>query len=568
MEETTRLIEVRTERQARVIQKQFVAAVNATEALSGSVTSIFENEEEMESSFKSLLKNAVSRMEFDSAWMVLNEDVLGEKSWFSYTRDDETGELLEDVVNDIDGDWYFDALEIEGTMVDEEVEHDTINDQPVLITSTYSRVLDGEGKTRGIVGIDIKLKELSQELCGEDVFNKAVATLINSEGLILASDSDEYEIDEDYPLFNEEKEYFARDEKSGPVSFKNNKNLVTLVPVAYDRLGSVWTVAIETPMSSVLSSTVNMMVFILSGFLIYLLCLIGGVGFMISRDMKSRKKEREIGNKLTEEVQNLVVSSKENAATSQDQSAAVKEIVATMEDSNRLSKNISNRIEDVSSVATKTTSDVESSTDSLNLNIKKLDEISKANSETIEGIKKLGEEISNIWEIVTMITSVADQAKIIAFNAELEAASAGEAGKSFHIVATEIRRLADGIIENTKDIKQRISTIQHSSDVLILAGESGTAKVMEGVNAAKALEEKFNSIKSAAEITESSAKEICMIIQQQTAASSQILIALKQISAGVENFSMATENISSTSESLKEIALSLNQQQNQSSSKK
>ena len=275
---------------------------------------------------------------------------------------------------------------------------------------------------------------------------------------------------------------------------------------------------------------------------------------------KMRDEEKDLGTNLFSQTQNLVVVAKETAATSQEQSAAVKEIVATMEDSNNLSENIATKIEDVSSVAEKTTTDVADGAVALEVNVQKLHEIFDANANTIEGIKKLSKEIDNIWEIVTMITSVADQAKIIAFNAELEAASAGEAGKNFHIVASEIRRLADGIIDNTKQIKERITNIQHSSDTLILASESGTAKINEGCATADELEAKFASIKSAAEITADSAREITSIIQQQSAASGQILITLKQISAGVENFSAATENISSSAEQIKTIANTLNQQ--------
>lgn len=185
-------------------------------------------------------------------------------------------------------------------------------------------------------------------------------------------------------------------------------------------------------------------------------------------------------------------------------------------------------------------------------------EIASANQNTIDGIKHLGEKIDNIWDIVTLINSVADQAKIIAFNAELEASSAGDAGKNFHIVASEIRRLADGIIDGTKEIKDRINEIQQSSDSLILASESGTEKIDEGCENAKSLEQRFESIKNASEITATSAGDITTIIQQQTMASEQILITLKQIAAGVENFTAATENISQASENLKKISEALN----------
>ena len=192
-------------------------------------------------------------------------------------------------------------------------------------------------------------------------------------------------------------------------------------------------------------------------------------------------------------------------------------------------------------------------------NMQQLQEIADTNLSTINGIKDLGEKIENIWSIVSLINSVADQAKIIAFNAELEVNNTNSSGKNFHIVANEIRRLADGIIESTKEIKNRITEIQESSDDLILANENGTEKIQSGVENAKNLEKRFASIKNASEITAESAEKITTIIQQQTVASEQILITLKQIAAGVSNFSMATEYISKASENLKTVATELSE---------
>ena len=296
-------------------------------------------------------------------------------------------------------------------------------------------------------------------------------------------------------------------------------------------------------------------ILLISAFTVLFIVIMAITAFIISR---MRSKEQEASRRLIEETQSLAVSSKENAATAQDQNAAIKEIVATMEDNTALSEDISQKIKDVSGVATKTSSDVTEGVSYLEENVRQLHEIAQANQSTINGIKNLGDKIENIWDIVTLINSVADQAKIIAFNAELEASTAGAAGRNFHIVATEIRRLADGIIDGTKEIKSKITEIQQSSDSLILASESGTEKIQEGVANAKNLEERFSSIKNASEITADSAGSITTIIQQQTIASEQILLTLKQIASGVENFSSATTHISVASETLKSIAEDLN----------
>ncbi|WP_407429479.1 methyl-accepting chemotaxis protein [Treponema sp.] len=268
-------------------------------------------------------------------------------------------------------------------------------------------------------------------------------------------------------------------------------------------------------------------------------------------------KAREASQSLVAETQNLAVSTKETAATAHDQSSAVKEIVATMEENTAHSEDISQKIKAVSGVATQTNTYVAEGVSFIEENMRQLQEIAATNMNTISGIRILGDKIENIWDIVTLINAVADQAKIIAFNAELEASSAGEAGRNFHIVATEIRRLADGIIDGTKEIKERITEIQQSSDSLIIASESGTEKIQEGVESAKVLEERFTSIKNASEITANSASEITTIIQQQAVASEQVLTSLKQIASGVENFTLATEHISKSSQNLKTIATEL-----------
>ncbi|MBP5158234.1 MAG: hypothetical protein ILP18_10235, partial [Treponema sp.] len=227
---------------------------------------------------------------------------------------------------------------------------------------------------------------------------------------------------------------------------------------------SPWYVVVEGPLAD-FTGRIKRIVYIFE-FALVVFCII--CSLLNLRNFKAmRRGERETGRQIFTETQNLAISAKQNVATAQDQTAAVKEIVATMEENNALSENIASKIQDVSAVAGKTSGDVSDGVSHLENNVAQLHEIAVANQNTIDGIKVLGDKINNIWDIVTLINSVADQAKIIAFNAELEASSAGEAGKNFHIVATEIRRLADGIIDGTKEIKEKINEIQQSSDRLI-----------------------------------------------------------------------------------------------------
>ncbi len=262
----------------------------------------------------------------------------------------------------------------------------------------------------------------------------------------------------------------------------------------------------------------------------------------------------EIGNTMIEPIEGLTEIAQSTASTSLEQSTGVKEILATMEDTDRQTRSIVEKIADVTTVAEGTENNVDAGFETLQSNLDKMTEITDANISTISGIRELGEKIGSIWEIVKIINDIADQTRIIAFNAELEASSAGDSGKNFHIVANEVRRLAAGITNSVEQIKDRITEIQHSSDNLIITSESGTEKIREGLELSEKLKEKFNDIQSSSEITVESANQIKEIINQQSTSFDQIVATVRQISSGIENFSSSTGTVNNTAQRLKDAA--------------
>ncbi|MCR5612648.1 methyl-accepting chemotaxis protein [Treponema sp.] len=417
---------------------------------------------------------------------------------------------------------------------------------------SFSRAIYGRnGQLSGVVGTDIDLTKLTQLALSVNLSESTKAYIVDKNGLFITNEDPEAILKKNYFDGTVLKDYTAEEYLNGEPKAFIQKNYFFSV----HQIGETdWFVVMDGKYSDFTSKLSGVFNTIL---IITIVLIFGCLLFFAFILNRTNAKEKNVSEKLIAETQNLAVSAKETAATAQDQSAAVKEIVTTMEDNTALSEDISQKIKDVSAVAGKTNGDVAEGVSYIEENVRQLQLIADTNLNTINGIKSLGDKIENIWDIVTLINSVADQAKIIAFNAELEASSAGEAGKNFHIVATEIRRLADGIIDGTKEIKEKINEIQQSSDSLILASENGTETISQGVESAKNLEARFNSIKNASEITAESAEKITAIIQQQAIASEQILVTLKQIASGVENFTAATEHISKTSQNLKTIASDL-----------
>jgi len=272
---------------------------------------------------------------------------------------------------------------------------------------------------------------------------------------------------------------------------------------------------------------------------------------VVRKAMESAGKTAAV---LIDSVQNLSTSSQEISSTSNEQAAAVKEIVCTMEDSDQLAKSIAKKINEVTDAANTSKDVINNGFSIIKEAFSKMNEIKDSNLETITEIKSLGDRIESIWDIVNMINGIADQTKIIAFNAELEASSAGDSGKNFQIVATEIRRLADSTVSSTGEIKSKISEIQNSSDKLIITSEDGTEKINQGWELSEKLQKIFEEILSSSEISAKSADQIAVSINQQVSAFEQILLTLKQISEGIDNFVVSTRSTTEASEKLREMA--------------
>lgn len=281
------------------------------------------------------------------------------------------------------------------------------------------------------------------------------------------------------------------------------------------------------------------------------------LGKVISHYKTLMDQFSDIGKDVLHSTEDLSIISGKIATSSSEQSGDVKEILSTMEDSNALSKNVAARISEVSDGTDKTKDEVSEAFYLLKENIENLSNISESNQGVIDGIKKLAAQIDNIDDIVTIIKDIADQTKIIAFNAELEAVSNGKNGRNFHIVATEIRRLANNTMDSIQKIQSYIESIQNASRELIYSSEQSTEFIHEEANISKQLESQFGGIMESSNETNEKATEITGIIEQQTASFNQIVITLRQISSGIESFAQSTKTITNTVNEMKNIAFKL-----------
>ncbi len=281
------------------------------------------------------------------------------------------------------------------------------------------------------------------------------------------------------------------------------------------------------------------------------------INTIISILQKILKESQDISMSVVEASNELSVISRETAVTSLEQNSGVKELLSAMEETDNLSKNIAEKIGEVSLVAKKTTDNIVDGFGILKQNMQKLNEIKAANDVTVEGIKKLTEKITGIYEIARIINGIADQTNLIAFNAEIEASSAGEVGENFALVANEIRRLTNNTIQSTNEIRNRIVEIQHSSDALLALSQNGSNKILGGTKIINELNDRFEDLQHSSESMDYASEDIKKIIDQQTASFAQIVVSLRQITAAADTFSSSTQKISDSAQHLCLISTNL-----------
>ena len=265
------------------------------------------------------------------------------------------------------------------------------------------------------------------------------------------------------------------------------------------------------------------------------------------------ERTRSMAKTIKKSTDEIFLSSKDIFTTANNQAASIQEIESTISQNTQIAGEISDKTSSVAGIASKMENDVIHGFSVLERNVDQLETIKMKNDGVITGIISLGNKILKIRDIVKNINTITDQTKVIAFNAALEAASAGERGKRFSVVASEVNRLADDISSLTRQIREQVEEIQNSSSSLIISSEESADKITEGNNLIKELEDIFREIRSGAEITANQAQTITVFSQQQEKSSEHIGVAITDISRGLSSFIQSTRVATSSAEELTEM---------------
>ncbi|WP_295456687.1 methyl-accepting chemotaxis protein [uncultured Thiodictyon sp.] len=240
-------------------------------------------------------------------------------------------------------------------------------------------------------------------------------------------------------------------------------------------------------------------------------------------------------------------------------SASVAQITSTMEELSASSSQIAEYSETVVEVARRTFENSRAGADAMHRLVKRMADIRDDSQTAVQEILDLGRKSKEISRIMEIIDTVADQTRLIAFNAALEAASAGEAGRRFSVVASEIRRLADSVSESTGEIAGKVAEIQESISRLVLTSEKGTAGIEQGIQESAQTQQLLDAMVDGAGETTRAAQQISLSSQQQRTASNQVVVALREIVSASADTAASVRRIADIAQAMTRLSAQLDE---------
>jgi methyl-accepting chemotaxis protein len=257
------------------------------------------------------------------------------------------------------------------------------------------------------------------------------------------------------------------------------------------------------------------------------LAFVSGVGWFLTQTL-SRQIGAAVGQVRSSSAE-LQAASTQQATGSKEQATATSEISTTISELLATSRQITESAQRVAQSAEQTATAARAG-----------DETVETAHESIAGIRRqvdlvvnhmlvLGKTSQQIGAVLEIVSELAEQTNILAINATIEAAGAGESGKRFAVVAEEIRKLADRVAGSTKEVRGLIDDVRSAVNTTVMATETGSKAVDAGSKQFGHVADSFKQIADLVVITTEAAREIELSTKQQMTAVEQVNVAIRKV---------------------------------------
>lgn len=270
---------------------------------------------------------------------------------------------------------------------------------------------------------------------------------------------------------------------------------------------------------------------------------------------------RSISRQLRGATTQLASSSAElSAAASQlasgaaETAAAVSETTSTVEEVKQAAEVASEKAKYVSESAQKASQAAQGGKKAVDESIEAMKRIQEQMGSIAEGIVSLSEQSTTISDITGTVTDIAEQSNLLAVNAAIEAAKAGEQGKGFAVVAQEVKSLADQSKQATSQVKSILGDIQKRISTVVMLTEQGSKASEAGVKQSAVAGESIQALVASVTEAGQAATQIAVSSQQQLAGMGQVASAMENIKQASTESVSSTQQTESTARNLHDLS--------------
>jgi methyl-accepting chemotaxis protein WspA len=259
---------------------------------------------------------------------------------------------------------------------------------------------------------------------------------------------------------------------------------------------------------------------------------------------------QKAGIQVTTSATEIAASAKQQEATGIEQAQTSIEILSTTKEISANTTQLLKTMEDATAVADYTTS----ATADAQQNLKRMDSTMQHMVSATDSINAklaaLSEKASNINSVLTTITKVADQTNILSLNAAIEAEKAGDAGRGFSVVATEIRRLADQTSVSTWDIEQMLKEMQSAVSASVMGMDKFSEEIRRSVGEVRQVGEQLSTVMDQVQKLAPQFDLVLQGMQSQAVGASQISDTMMQLNDATQQ---TVESLKATSEAVHQL---------------
>jgi methyl-accepting chemotaxis protein len=288
--------------------------------------------------------------------------------------------------------------------------------------------------------------------------------------------------------------------------------------------------------------------------------LLHSLGKMVGALRQMVSEINNDANRLATNASDIANASTEVAKAAEEQADATSAMAAAIEQLTVSSNHISDSARETAHDSTVAVTLSSEGAERVSLATKSIEKISTTVSEASSRIRALEEQAKKISSIANVIKDIAGQTNLLALNAAIEAARAGEQGRGFAVVADEVRKLAERTSSATTEIDHMINGIQSETIGAVSAMNNALPEVEEGVALANSASESLRAIEQGARRTLERVGEVADATQEQSSASISIAQRVEQIANMVEETSNTVRGTATTARQLENIAQNLKQQ--------